>query len=71
MVSINLQAHKPPRVDPALCKACKKCLALKACKSKALIQLDPGEIPSVDSSRCHGCYACVTECPFGAIVIPL
>jgi len=57
-----------PRVNEELCAACRRCMARSVCKSKALIQLDPGEPPYIDSSRCYACYACIPVCPNGAIV---
>jgi len=39
------------------------------CKTKALVQVDPGEAPLVDGARCYGCYKCVPACPYGAITI--
>ena len=60
-------ANRVPRVDDALCQACRRCEARSVCRSKAIIQLDPGEPPFVDPSRCWGCLACIPFCPHGAI----
>jgi len=57
-----------PYVDDVKCAACRRCPARSACKSKAILQLDPGEPPFIDSSRCYACYACLPACPNGAIV---
>ncbi len=70
MESAEVYAKRAPYVDPALCMACRKCIARQACRSKALIQVDPGEPPFVEPSLCYGCHLCVVECPFNAIVIP-
>ncbi|MBN1955900.1 MAG: 4Fe-4S binding protein [Anaerolineae bacterium] len=59
---------KIPRVDPALCQACRNCVARQACKVKALLVIDPGEPPFVDGNLCYGCMACVPACPYGAII---
>jgi len=56
-----------PQVDDTRCAACRRCLARTVCKSKAITQLDPGESPFIDSSRCYACYACIPACPNGAI----
>ena len=59
---------KIPRVLVERCQACRKCVARKACRVKALVALDPGEAPFVDGSLCFGCLVCLPACPFGAIV---
>ena len=64
----NTSARVPPRVQDELCRSCARCVARASCKTKALVQVDPGEAPAVDGSRCYGCYSCVPACPFGAIV---
>ncbi len=58
---------KVPRVDEDLCRACRKCLARKECRVKALVVLDPGEPPFVDANLCYGCLVCVPACPYEAI----
>ena len=65
--SAKAQTQAVPYVDVGLCQGCVKCEARAVCRSKALIQLDPGEPPFVDASRCYGCDLCVAACPFGAI----
>lgn len=57
-----------PQIDDAVCRACRKCAARSVCRSKAIVQVDPGEAPVIDPSRCYGCGACLTACPFDAIV---
>ena len=37
------------------------------CRSKAILQIDLGEPPFIDPSRCYGCRACIPACPSGAI----
>ena len=37
--------------------------------SKAILQIDPGEPPFIDASRCYGCRACIPACPHGAITL--
>jgi formate dehydrogenase iron-sulfur subunit len=56
-------------VDPALCKTCSSCTARRACRPRAILQMDRGELPAVDASRCLGCKACVPSCPHGALLI--
>ena len=58
-----------PHVVDDLCHACRKCVARKVCRTKAILQLDPEEPPFIDASRCYGCHACIPACPFGAIVL--
>jgi len=31
------------------------------------MQIERGELPAVDSSRCLGCKACIVACPHGAL----
>jgi|YNPBryantNP2012_1023418.scaffolds.fasta_scaffold00548_10 MinD superfamily P-loop ATPase len=56
-----------PRVDESLCQRCRKCVARKECRVKAIVALDPGEAPFIDASLCYGCLVCVPACPYGAI----
>lgn len=63
----NTQARVVPRVLEERCRACRKCPARRACRTKALVQLDIGEAPFVDAALCYGCHACLPACPFGAI----
>jgi MinD superfamily P-loop ATPase len=59
-----------PRIDYARCQACKKCVAAKKCRFKAIVRIDWDEPPAIDASRCNGCAACVQDCPFEAILPP-
>ncbi len=59
-----------PRIEDDACQACRRCEARAVCRSKAILQIDPGEPPVIDPSKCYGCHACLTACPFGAIVLP-
>lgn len=65
--SAKAQVQAVPFVDTVLCQACSPCEARLVCKSKALLQLDPGEQSFVDASRCYGCNVCLPACPFGAV----
>ncbi|MFA5802341.1 MAG: 4Fe-4S dicluster domain-containing protein [Thermoleophilia bacterium] len=51
------------------CSGHDKCPARKECPTKALVQLDPGEVVTVLGSLCHGCGDCVAACPEQAIRI--
>jgi MinD superfamily P-loop ATPase len=61
------QPPKVPQINDELCQACSKCAARKACKTKAILALDPGEPPFVDANLCYGCLVCVPACPFEAV----
>lgn len=54
-------------VDPLRCQVCHRCQARATCRIKAIIQIDPGELPFIETERCLACRACVPACPFGAI----
>jgi MinD superfamily P-loop ATPase len=55
------------QIDPDLCQLCQRCLAAKSCRTKAIIQIDPGEMPYLEADRCRGCWFCLSTCPTGAI----
>jgi len=58
---------KLAQVDYALCRSCDKCASRRACRTKALIQLDRGEPAIVKTGDCMGCGDCVPACPHQAI----
>ncbi len=64
----HLHTVVTPRIDYERCQACPKCIAMKACRFKALVRIDRDEPPAIDASRCNGCNACLDHCPFNAIV---
>lgn len=55
-------------VEPDLCHTCESCKARKACKIRAIVQIDPYDLPAVQAARCRGCFTCVRACPHGALV---
>lgn len=63
------QIKDVPIVVDEVCLACRKCLARQVCRSKAILQIDPGEPPFVDANLCYGCHTCLPACPQGAIVL--
>ncbi|MCL4309723.1 MAG: 4Fe-4S binding protein [Actinomycetota bacterium] len=56
-------------VDSESCAAHERCPARDSCPTKALFQMDPGEIVTVNGSLCRGCGDCVSACPEKAIRI--
>ncbi|MHB8859834.1 MAG: 4Fe-4S binding protein [Thermoleophilia bacterium] len=54
-------------VDTERCSGHEKCPARKACPTKALFQMDPGEVVTVNGSLCRGCGDCIAACPEQAI----
>ncbi|MHB9112451.1 MAG: 4Fe-4S binding protein [Thermoleophilia bacterium] len=57
------------RVEANTCSGHKSCPARKACPTKALFQMDPGEVVTVNGSLCRGCGDCVAACPEKAIKV--
>ena len=55
-------------IDEKLCMACRPCLAGKACKVKAFVNLDPDEPPFLDLSCCYDCRLCILACPYDAVL---
>ena len=56
-------------LDANRCRVCRRCLAAKVCKVRAIVRLDPDEPPYLDIHRCYDCRVCVSACPFGAITV--
>jgi Fe-S-cluster-containing hydrogenase component 2 len=54
-------------IDPQHCQACRRCQARASCRIKAIVQLEPGDLPYIETQRCMACQTCVSACPFGAI----
>ncbi len=72
MLNLDFAKAKPSAVPYVLdekCLACRKCVARASCRSKAILQIDPGEPPFIDGNLCYGCHVCVPACPSGAIVV--
>lgn len=61
-------AVRVPHIEGSRCHACERCVAREACRTKAILTLDPDETPFIDGSRCHGCMVCVPACPFKAVI---
>ena len=56
----------PAKCDPAHCTG-GVCFVKKNCPLKGIVQMDPGDQPIVDWTRCRGCSVCVAKCPLKAI----
>jgi len=65
----NGSSVRVPQVDDARCRVCSTCSAKAACRTKAMMVVDPGEPPYVDGSRCQGCRVCMPACPFSAVIV--
>jgi len=57
------------RIESEHCHACGRCLASESCKVRAILRIDPEEIPFLDVNRCYDCRLCLKACPFGAIQV--
>lgn len=55
------------KVETDICSGHESCPARKACPTKALFQMDPGEVVTVNGSICRGCGVCISACPEKAI----
>lgn len=56
-----------PELDWAACSNCEVCQAKIACKTRAIVRLDPDEPPYIENTLCSSCGECVLACPFLAI----
>jgi len=56
-------------IDYQRCEACQPCQARLACKTRAIVKIDPDEAPYIAYERCSGCSACVRACTCEAIVM--
>jgi translation initiation factor RLI1 len=54
------------KCDPAHCVD-GVCFVKRNCPVKGIVQMDPGDQPIVDWTRCRGCSVCVARCPLKAI----
>lgn len=55
------------RIDARLCQTCSPCQARSACKTRAIVQYERGDLPIIEQSRCLGCLACIPACPHDAV----
>ena len=56
-----------PHIDWNICQACESCQARSACTTRAIIQIDPGEVPYIELDRCTSCGKCILACICQAI----
>ena len=52
---------------PVTCMHCQEPPCIDACPLDAIYKRDDG-IVILDTSKCDGCQACITACPYGAIL---
>ncbi len=57
-------------IDPALCRTCERCQARSVCRTRAIRQLEPADLPIIEEERCRGCLVCLPACPYGAVTGP-
>ena len=55
------------QINLDLCQSCSRCKASRACKLNAIVQIDPGEQPYLDTDRCRDCRVCIPFCPYGVL----
>lgn len=56
-----------PEIDWNLCQGCDPCLARSVCRTRAIVQIDPGDSPYIEYPRCSNCALCVAACCCNAI----
>jgi len=56
-----------PVIDESLCRLCRRCLVMKACRYMAIIRFARDEAPVIDVGRWTKCGACLHVCPFDAV----
>ncbi len=60
----------PPFINSELCTKCGRCY--EACQSDVFFNSIPGQDVNVTyPEECWHCYACIEECPAGAIALRL
>lgn len=57
------------QIDDERCRACRRWLAAKVRKVRAIVRVDPDEPPFLDVSRCYDSRLCASTCPFEAISV--
>lgn len=67
LVGLRMAREIRLRINDESCQACRRCLAVKVCTVRAIVQLDLDEPPYLDIQRCFDCRLCIAACPFGAI----
>ena len=63
----GLRMRPDVQIDPRLCHTCERCQARSVCKTRAIRQLEPADLPIVEVERCRGCLVCLPACPYGAV----
>jgi carbon-monoxide dehydrogenase iron sulfur subunit len=54
---------------PVICNHCDQAPCMSACPVEAIKRDSEINAVIIDSSKCIGCRACISACPFGAIMI--
>ena len=57
------------RIESEHCHTGSRCLASESCKVRAILRIDPEEIPFLDVDRCYDCRLCLKACPYSAIQV--
>lgn len=57
------------QIEADTCRTCRRCLAAEVCTVRAIVKLDPDELPFLDIERCYDCRLCIPACPFGALQV--
>jgi len=63
-----VKRHSQGLAAPMVCHQCKSPPCLVACPVGA-IKKEPEGLVTIDAELCIGCEACVTQCPFGVMIV--
>lgn len=62
---LGIIGQRVPEIDPAKCRACKKCQVENACPIHVARMQD--DKITIDPAECNHCGRCIAKCPFGAV----
>jgi MinD superfamily P-loop ATPase len=58
-----------PEIEWDACITSEICEAIKVCKTRAIVRLDPEDPPYIEHALCSSCGECIMACPYSAITL--